>query len=66
MPAFTFEKISPEKTSKQARRGAASDAEKKPRGVMSRVLDRLAVLRVRRRLRDDDGSIARREKNVRD
>jgi hypothetical protein len=70
MPAFTFEKISPEKispeTRSQARRGQTPDARKEPRGVIFRVFGRLNVLRVKRRLRGDDGAIAGREQKPRD
>jgi hypothetical protein len=45
MPAFTFEKLSP-----PARRAAnAPDADKKQRGVISSMLDRLAEARSKRR-----------------
>ncbi len=43
MPAFTFEKISP-----PVRRGAAPETEKKPRGVVVRMIDRLFDTRVKR------------------
>jgi hypothetical protein len=66
MPAFTFEKISPEKTSSQGRRGPLPAIEKKPRGVIFQVLDRLVAVRVKRRLREDKGVIARREQGPRD
>jgi hypothetical protein len=55
MPAFTFEKISPEKVSPQGRRGPAAAIEKKPRGVMFQILDRLAEARAKRTLRGDKG-----------
>jgi len=61
MPAFTFEKISPEKTSPQVRRGPMPVVEKKPRGVIFQMLDRLVVVRVKRTPRRDNGIIARRE-----
>jgi hypothetical protein len=61
MPAFTFEKISPEKISPQAKRAPIAAVEKKPRGVISQVLDRFVEMRVRRTLRRDKGIIARRE-----
>ena len=65
MPAFTFEKISPEKISPQVRRGPTPaipvHAEKKPRGVIFQMLDRLVVVRVKRTPRRDKGIIARRE-----
>jgi hypothetical protein len=66
MPAFTFEKISPEKVSPQARRGPQPAIEKKPRGVIFGMLDRLIVVRVKRTLRRDKSIIARREQTPRD
>ena len=65
MPAFTFEKISPEKISPQAR-GPIAAVEKKPRGVISQMLDRLVVVRVKRTLRRDKSIIARREQRPQD
>jgi hypothetical protein len=61
MPAFTFEKISPEKISPQVNRAPIAAVEKKPRGVISQVLDRFVEMRVRRTLRRDKGIITRRE-----
>ena len=61
MPAFTFEKISPEKISPQARPGPTAAVEKKPRRVIFGMLDRLVVVRVKRKLRSDKSIIARRE-----
>ncbi|WP_314947595.1 hypothetical protein [Bradyrhizobium cosmicum] len=46
MPAFTFEKISP-----PARRAPAATIPKKPRGLISQMIDRLAARRARRALR---------------
>ena len=66
MPAFTFEKISPEKVSPQDRRGPAAAIEKKPRGVMFQILDRLAEARAKRTLREDKGIIARSEQRQSD
>ncbi len=60
MPAFTFEKISPEKISPQARRNSIPAIEKKPRGVIFQVLDRFVAARVKLRLRKDKGIVARR------
>ncbi len=60
MPAFTFEKISPEKISPQARRSSIPAIEKKPRGVIFQVLDRFVAARVKLRLRKDRGIVARR------
>ena len=60
MPAFTFEKISPEKISPQAR-GPIPAVEKKPRGVIFQMLDRLVVVRVKRTSREDKGVIASRK-----
>jgi hypothetical protein len=63
MPAFTFEKISPEKP--QAHRPTPA-IEKKPRGVISQVLNRLAEARAKRTLRGDKAIIARREQRPQD
>jgi hypothetical protein len=49
MPAFTFEKISP-----PARRAPAATAvPKKPRGMISQMIDRIAERRARRALVDE-------------
>jgi hypothetical protein len=64
MPAFTFEKISPEKP--QGHRAAVAAVEKKPRGVISQVLNRLAEARAKRTLRGDKAIIARREQRPQD
>ena len=61
MPAFTFEKILPEKISPQPR-GPIPAVEKKPSGVIFGMLDRLVVVRVKRTLRRDKGIIGRRER----
>lgn len=45
MPAFTFEKISP-----PARRAPAATTPKKPRGLISQMMDRVAERRARRAL----------------
>ena len=71
MPAFTFEKISPENISRQVRRGPmpaipAHAVEKKPRGVIFQMLDRLVVVRVKRTPREDKGVIARRKQRPQD
>jgi hypothetical protein len=66
MPAFTFEKISPEKISPQARREPTPAVEKKPRGVIFQMLDRLIVVRVKRTLRRDKSRVARRERRLQD
>jgi hypothetical protein len=71
MPAFTFEKISPEKISPekispQARRDPIPAVEKKPRGVIFGMLDRLVVVRVKRTLRRDKSINARRERRLHD
>jgi hypothetical protein len=47
MPAFTFEKISP-----PARTGSTKAAPKKPRGMLSQMIDRFAEKRAKRALRD--------------
>jgi hypothetical protein len=46
MPAFMFEKISP-----PARRSPAATPPKKPRGLISQMIDRFAERRARRALR---------------
>jgi hypothetical protein len=65
MPAFTFEKISPEKVSPQAR-GPIAAVEKKPRGVIFQVLDRFVAVRAKRMQRKDNDIIDRRERRPRD
>ncbi|MCP3385120.1 hypothetical protein NLM31_32555 [Bradyrhizobium sp. CCGUVB4N] len=45
MPAFTFEKISP-----PVRRAPAATTPKKPRGLISQMIDRVAERRARRAL----------------
>jgi len=47
MPAFTFEKISP-----PVRRAPAATTPKKPRGLISQMMDRVAERRARLALRD--------------
>jgi hypothetical protein len=66
MPAFTFEKISPEKVSPQVRRGPIPAIENKPPGVILQVLDRFVAVRLKRTLRADKGIIARREQRPQD
>jgi hypothetical protein len=66
MPAFTFEKISPEKVSPQVHRAPIAAVEKKPRGVIFQMLDRLVVVRVKRTPREDKGIIARQEQGSSD
>ncbi|AND91628.1 hypothetical protein ACVIWV_000803 [Bradyrhizobium diazoefficiens] len=48
MPAFTFEKISP-----PARRAPAATTPKKPRGLISQMIDRFAERRARRALQGE-------------
>lgn len=48
MPAFTFEKISP-----PARRAPAATLPKKPRGLISQMIDRIAERRAKRTLQGD-------------
>ncbi|QAU45518.1 hypothetical protein [Bradyrhizobium guangzhouense] len=48
MPAFTFEKISP-----PVRRAPAATTPKKPRGLISQMIDRFAERRARRLSRGD-------------
>jgi len=57
MPAFSFEKISP-----KAQRGPTGPMPKKPRGVISQMIDRLVEMRVRRRLRDERSALRRGDK----
>lgn len=55
MPAFTFEKITP-----PANRTAVTPvANKKQRGVIVQVLDRLAEARLRRKLKEEKGASSR-------
>ena len=55
MPAFTFEKISP-----PADRGPVPPvANKKQRGVVVKMMDRFAEARVKRKLKEEKGAIAR-------
>jgi hypothetical protein len=56
MPAFTFEKISP-----PVRRAPAATTPKKPRGIISQMIDRLAERRARRALQGER-AISRDEK----
>lgn len=58
MPAFTFEKISP-----PVRRAPAASTPKKPRGLISQMIDRLAERRARRALQGDR-AISRDEKQA--
>ena len=51
MPAFTFEKISP-----PVRRAPAATTPKKPRGLISQMMDRFSERRARRALRPVKGS----------
>src|SRR5436309_16050912 len=55
MPAFTFEKISPPTN----RSPVPPVANKKQRGVIVQILDRLVEARVKRTLKEDKGVIAR-------
>ncbi|MET4255995.1 hypothetical protein ABIC09_000923 [Bradyrhizobium sp. S3.12.5] len=48
MPAFTFEKISP-----PVRRAPAATTPKKPRGLISQMMDRVAERRAKRALQDE-------------
>ncbi|MCP3373380.1 hypothetical protein [Bradyrhizobium cajani] len=48
MPAFTFEKISP-----PVRRAPTAATPKKPRGLISQMIDRFAERRGRRALQDE-------------
>ena len=62
MPAFTFEKISPEKSAPPIRRGPVPSIARKQRGVIVQILDRFVEARVKRSLREEKGAIARRQK----
>ena len=56
MPAFSFEKISP-----PVRRGPMAEAdEKKPRGLIVQLLDRLSEVRTKRSLRKQLPDTSRR------
>ena len=62
MPAFTFEKISP-----PADRGPVPPvANKKQRGVIVQILDRVAEARVKRTLKQEKGGIARNRRRPAD
>jgi hypothetical protein len=54
MPAFSFEKISP-----PASRGPIAPIVVKKRGVIVQILDRFVEARVKRRMGEDKGVIAR-------
>jgi hypothetical protein len=56
MPAFTFEKISP-----PARRAPTASPAKKPRGLISQMIDRFAARRARHAL-PRDRAVRRDEK----
>jgi hypothetical protein len=56
MPAFSFEKISP-----PVRGGPIPSIEKKQRGVIVQILDRLVAARVKRTKREEEGVVARHE-----
>ena len=65
MPAFTFEKISPEKgAAPNGHAPAAPVANKKQRGVLVQVLDRLAEARVKRSLKNGKGAASRKPPTV--
>jgi hypothetical protein len=57
MPAFTFEKISP-----PVRSGSVKAAPKKPRGMLSQMIDRLAERRAKRGLRNEPSGRRRDDK----
>jgi hypothetical protein len=61
MPSFTFEKISP-----PVRRGPIPPIVKKQRGVIVQILDRFVEARVKRRLREEKGIIARHQPRLPD
>jgi hypothetical protein len=62
MPAFTFEKIPPEKNPPPIRRGPIPSIARKQRGVIVQILDRFVEARVKRSLRGEKGVIARNSK----
>jgi hypothetical protein len=72
VPAFTFEKISPEKISStpsgsiQPVAAAGSSVIRKQRSVIVQMLDRFVEARVRRVLRGENGVTARRDTKPRD
>lgn len=57
MPAFTFEKISP-----PVRSGSVKAVPKKPRGMLSQMIDRLAERRAKRGLRNEPSGPRRDDK----
>ncbi|OAF14646.1 hypothetical protein AYJ54_41945 [Bradyrhizobium centrolobii] len=57
MPAFSFEKISP-----PVRRAPAATTPKKPRGVISQMIDRFAERRARRALQAERTPVRRDDK----
>jgi hypothetical protein len=61
MPSFTFEKLS-----QPIRHGRLPAIEKKQRGVIATLLDRVAEARVKRTLRAEKGVIARRQPKPQD
>ena len=61
MPSFTFEKLS-----QPIHRGRLPAIEKKQRGVIVALLDRVAAARVKRSLRKEKGVIARRDPKAQD
>jgi hypothetical protein len=61
MPSFTFEKIS-----QPIRRGPAPATEKKQRGVIVQLLDRLVEARAKRTVNEEKGAIAPREQKPSD
>ena len=61
MPSFTFEKLS-----QPIRNGRLPAIDKKRRGVIAALLDRVAEARVKRTLRPEKGVIARRQPKPQD
>ena len=59
MPAFTFEKISP-----PGRRAPTATTPKKPRGLISQMIERVAERRARRPLQNERPMMRRDEKPV--
>ena len=57
MPAFMFEKISP-----SVRRGPVATAPRKPRGIISQMIDRFAERRAKRASRQEGDTHRRDEK----
>jgi len=62
MPAFTFEKIEPEKIEEPVPSKPTSPAVKQQRGVLVQILDRLAETRAKRKL-GEERAVVRKQKS---